>query len=189
MAAYDRDATLERQQIREISLNVARRLRQVLDRAHYIPAALRPEVESSVRIITGIQRDVDQIMAGLPADAALPGDVAFKLSSATRCATPPSLPPHRPNISLSPRRPDTPTRRLQRQPPQRRVRPFRNPRRRLTASPRAARPPKSRRRGQRSFSLRSPACATRSSHRRKNPCPWPSPRSQSAQVSSSQPRA
>ena len=71
MAAYDRDATLERQQIREISLNVARRLRQVLDRAHYIPAALRPEVESSVRIITGIQRDVDQIMAGLPADEAL----------------------------------------------------------------------------------------------------------------------
>lgn len=71
MAAYDRDASLERQQIREISLNVTRRLRQVLDRNHYIPAALRPEVDSTVRVITGIQRDIDQIMAGLPDSEAL----------------------------------------------------------------------------------------------------------------------
>ena len=71
MAAYDRDATLERRQIREISLNVARRLHQVLDRTSYIPAALRPEVEQTARVITGIQRDIDQIMAGLPTDEAL----------------------------------------------------------------------------------------------------------------------
>lgn len=71
MSAYDRDAALERQQIREISLNVARRLRQVLDRNRYIPAMLRPEVESTVRVITGIQRDIDQIMGALPADEAL----------------------------------------------------------------------------------------------------------------------
>ncbi|MCC7251090.1 SPOR domain-containing protein [Hyphomicrobium sp.] len=71
MAAFDRDASIERQQIHEISLNVARRLRQVLDRNHYIPAALRPEVDSTVRVITGIQRDIDQIMGALPADEAL----------------------------------------------------------------------------------------------------------------------
>jgi len=71
MAAYDRDATIERQQIHEISLNVARRLRQVLDRNHYIPASMQPEVDSTVRVITGIQRDIDQIMAALPADEAL----------------------------------------------------------------------------------------------------------------------
>jgi hypothetical protein len=71
MAGYDRDATIERQQIHEISLNVARRLRQVLDRNHYIPASMQPEVDSTVRVITGIQRDIDQIMAALPADEAL----------------------------------------------------------------------------------------------------------------------
>lgn len=71
MAAYDRDATLERRQIFEISRNVARRLHQVLDRTHHVPAALRPEIDSTVRVITGIQRDIDQIMAGLPADEAL----------------------------------------------------------------------------------------------------------------------
>lgn len=71
MSAYDRDAGFERHQIREISLNVARRLHKVLDRNQYIPAALRPEVEQSVRVITGIQRDVDQIMSGLPDEEAL----------------------------------------------------------------------------------------------------------------------
>ncbi|WP_072394445.1 hypothetical protein [Hyphomicrobium sp. CS1GBMeth3] len=71
MAAYDRDATLERKQIREISRNVARRLHQILDRAHYVPAALRPEVDSTVHVITGIQRDVEQIMSSLPPDEAL----------------------------------------------------------------------------------------------------------------------
>lgn len=71
MSAFDRDASIERHQIREISLNVARRLRQVLDRNQYIPAALRPEVDSSIRVITGIQRDIDQIMSALPTDEAL----------------------------------------------------------------------------------------------------------------------
>lgn len=71
MAAFDRDASIERQQIHEISLNVARRLRQVLDRHHYISAAMRPEVDSTVRVITGIQRDIDHIMAALPSDEAL----------------------------------------------------------------------------------------------------------------------
>jgi cell division septation protein DedD len=71
MSSFDRDATIERRQIHEISLNVARRLRHVLDRNRYIPAALRPEVESTVRVITGIQRDIDQIMGALPSDEAL----------------------------------------------------------------------------------------------------------------------
>lgn len=71
MSSIDRDAALERHQIREISLNVARRLHQVLDRNKYIPASVRPEIEASVRVITGIQRDVDQIMSGLPSDEAL----------------------------------------------------------------------------------------------------------------------
>lgn len=71
MSSFDRDATLERHQIREISLNVARRLHQVLDRNKYIPASVRPEIDASVRVITGIQRDVDQIMSGLPSDEAL----------------------------------------------------------------------------------------------------------------------
>lgn len=71
MSSFDRDAALERHQIREISLNVARRLRQVLDRNKYIPASVRPEIDASVRVITGIQRDVDQIMSGLPSEEAL----------------------------------------------------------------------------------------------------------------------
>jgi hypothetical protein len=66
MSSFDRDASIERKQIHEISLNVARRLRHVLDRNHYIPAALRPEVDQTVRVITGVQRDIDQIMGALP---------------------------------------------------------------------------------------------------------------------------
>ena len=78
MSSFDRDATLERHQIREISLNVARRLHQVLDRNKYIPASVRPEIDASVRVITGIQRvsrpgrrvyfgrdDVPDVLAGL----------------------------------------------------------------------------------------------------------------------------
>lgn len=71
MAAYDRDASLERQQIREISRNVARRLNQILDRAQYIPAALRSEIDSTMHTINGIHRDVEQIMSNLPSDEAL----------------------------------------------------------------------------------------------------------------------
>lgn len=62
---------IERRQIHEISLNVARRLRHVLDRNRYVPAAMTAEVEQTVRVITGIQRDIDQIMGALPADDAL----------------------------------------------------------------------------------------------------------------------
>jgi len=71
MSSFDRDASIERKQIHEISLNVARRLRHVLDRNHYIPAALRPEVDQTVRVITGVQRDIDQIMGALPSDEPL----------------------------------------------------------------------------------------------------------------------
>ncbi len=71
MSSFDRDASIERKQIHEISLNVARRLRHVLDRNHYIPAALRPEVEQTVRVITGVQRDIDQIMGALPSNEPL----------------------------------------------------------------------------------------------------------------------
>ena len=71
MTAFDRDASIERRQIHEISLNVTRRLRKVLDRNRYIPASLSGEVDQTVQVITGIQRDVDQIMNALPADEAL----------------------------------------------------------------------------------------------------------------------
>lgn len=71
MTSFDRDAMIERRQIHEISLNVARRLRHVLDRNRYIPAAMTGEVEQTVRVITGIQRDIDQIMDALPATEAL----------------------------------------------------------------------------------------------------------------------
>jgi hypothetical protein len=71
MTAFDRDASIERRQIHEISLNVTRRLRKVLDRNRYIPASLTGEVDQTVQVITGIQRDVDQIMNALPADEAL----------------------------------------------------------------------------------------------------------------------
>lgn len=71
MTAFDRDASIERRQIHEISLNVTRRLRKVLDRNRYVPASLTGEVDQTVQVITGIQRDVDQIMNALPADEAL----------------------------------------------------------------------------------------------------------------------
>lgn len=71
MSSFDRDASIERKQIHEISLNVARRLRHVLDRNQYIPAALRPEVDQTIRVITGVQRDIDQIMGALPSDEPL----------------------------------------------------------------------------------------------------------------------
>lgn len=71
MTTFDRDATIERRQIQEISHNVARRLRHVLDRNSYIPAAMAAEVESTVRVISGIQRDIEQIMGALPSDEAL----------------------------------------------------------------------------------------------------------------------
>lgn len=75
MAVFDRDPALERRQILEISANVARRLLDVLDRSRYASTPLRMEIEETVTVITGIQRDVDQIVTGMPGHEAL--DVAI----------------------------------------------------------------------------------------------------------------
>lgn len=75
MAAFERDAALERQQIQEISVNVARRLLAVHARARYAPPAAAAEIEATSRVITGIQRDVAQIVSGMPAHAPL--DIAI----------------------------------------------------------------------------------------------------------------
>lgn len=75
MAVFDRDPAQERRQILDISANVARRLLDVLDRSRYAHASLKAEIEDSVTVITGIQRDVDQIVTGMPAYEAL--DVAI----------------------------------------------------------------------------------------------------------------
>jgi hypothetical protein len=66
MAAFDRDAALERQQIHEISINVARRLLRVLDRSRMAPPYIAADIEANARAISDIQREIDQLMAGLP---------------------------------------------------------------------------------------------------------------------------
>lgn len=65
MAAFDRDAALERQQIQKISLNVARRLLKVLERSRFAPR-VAAEIASSARVISEIQREIDQIVASWP---------------------------------------------------------------------------------------------------------------------------
>ncbi len=66
MAAFDRDPALERQQIHEISLNVARRVLKVLERSSFAPPMIAGDIEITARIISGIQREIDQIMAAQP---------------------------------------------------------------------------------------------------------------------------
>lgn len=66
MAAFNRDAALERQQIHEISLNVARRLLKVLERSRAAPPHVGADIEASARLIADIQREIDQIMTASP---------------------------------------------------------------------------------------------------------------------------
>lgn len=66
MNPFDRDSELERRQIREISVNVARRLLDVLERRHLAPPAVAAEIAARARVIADIQREIDGIMAGLP---------------------------------------------------------------------------------------------------------------------------
>jgi hypothetical protein len=71
MAAFDRDAALERQQIHEISINVARRMLKVLDRSRSAPPHVAADIEASARAISDIQREIDQIMASFPTHGTL----------------------------------------------------------------------------------------------------------------------
>lgn len=66
MNAFDRDTELERRQIHEISLNVARRLLAVLERRRDAPPAVAEEIVAGARVIADIQREVDGIMTALP---------------------------------------------------------------------------------------------------------------------------
>ena len=66
MHAYDRDTELERQQIHEISANVARRLLAVLERRHTAAPAAAAEIAAGARVVADIQREIDGIMNRLP---------------------------------------------------------------------------------------------------------------------------
>lgn len=66
MSDYSRDGNVERQQIHEISLNVARRLLKLLETARLAPPALASEIDASSRLISDIQRDVENVMAMQP---------------------------------------------------------------------------------------------------------------------------
>ncbi|AHB50154.1 hypothetical protein W911_09395 [Hyphomicrobium nitrativorans NL23] len=66
MNAFDRDTELERRQIHEISINVARRLLDVLERRNQLPPAVASEIVSGARAIAEIQREIDGIMTALP---------------------------------------------------------------------------------------------------------------------------
>ena len=66
MNAFDRDTELERRQIHEISLNVARRLLAVLERRRDAPPAVAEEIVAGARVIADIQREIDGIMTALP---------------------------------------------------------------------------------------------------------------------------
>jgi hypothetical protein len=71
MSDYDRDGNVERQQIHEIALNVARRLLKVLEIGRSAPPALAAEIDATARVISDIQQDVEQVMAMQPFGAAL----------------------------------------------------------------------------------------------------------------------
>lgn len=66
MAAFDRDPAHERQQIQEISLAVARRVLKVLERTRFAPPMMAGDIEITARIISGIQREIDQILVAQP---------------------------------------------------------------------------------------------------------------------------
>ena len=65
MNAFDRDTERERRQIHEISLNVAHRLLDLLERRHLAPPAVSEEIVTGARIIAEIQREIDGIMTAL----------------------------------------------------------------------------------------------------------------------------
>ena len=71
MAAYDRNAAHERQQIQGISANIARRLLSVLEKIRFAPAALASEIDAKAQIVSTIQRDIDQLLASQPAQHTL----------------------------------------------------------------------------------------------------------------------
>jgi hypothetical protein len=71
MAAFDRDSALERQQIHEISINVARRLLKLLERSRNAPPHIAAEIAAGARAISDIQREIEQMMSVLPAQGAL----------------------------------------------------------------------------------------------------------------------
>ena len=71
MSDYDRDGNVERQQIHEIALNVARRLLRVLEIGRSAPPALAAEIDATARVISDVQHDVEQVMAMQPFGAAL----------------------------------------------------------------------------------------------------------------------
>lgn len=66
MNAFDRDTELERRQIHEISINVARRLLDVLEQRDQLPPVIADEIVSGARAIAEIQREIDGIMTSLP---------------------------------------------------------------------------------------------------------------------------
>lgn len=66
MTSFDRDTELERRQIQEISLNVARRLLNVLERRHTLPPAVAADIAAGARTIADMQRDIDDVMNRLP---------------------------------------------------------------------------------------------------------------------------
>ncbi|MDQ8700075.1 SPOR domain-containing protein [Hyphomicrobium sp. LHD-15] len=71
MAAFDRDSALERQQIHEISINVARRLLRLLERSRNTPPHVAADIGSGARVISDVQREIEQLMASLPAHGPL----------------------------------------------------------------------------------------------------------------------
>lgn len=71
MSDYDRDGNVERQQIHEIALNVARRLLRVLEIGRSAQPALAAEIDATARVISDIQHDVEQVMAKQPFGTAL----------------------------------------------------------------------------------------------------------------------
>lgn len=66
MNTYDRDAQLERRQIHEISMNVARRLFALLERPPPVSPAVSAEIAAGSGTIAGIQHEIDHLMSRLP---------------------------------------------------------------------------------------------------------------------------
>lgn len=69
MAHFEREPALERQQIRDIAANIARRLLKVRDTARVAPSAFTVEIESAAHVVFDIQHEIERLMATLP-----PGD-------------------------------------------------------------------------------------------------------------------
>ena len=71
MSDYDRDGNVERQQIHEIALNVARRLLKVLEIGRAASPALAADIDATARVISDIQHDVEHVMSMQPFGATL----------------------------------------------------------------------------------------------------------------------